>query len=315
MELIRGIHNIKPWHRGCVLTIGNFDGVHLGHQAVLCRLTEQARLLGVPACVMIFEPQPRELFTGENAPARLTRLREKYQQLARLGIDRLLCVRFNAEFAAQSPDHFIRGLLVDKLGVRFLVVGDDFRFGQNRGGDFELLTRAGRAFDFDVVSTQSWRMNSQRVSSTLIRDALVNDRLNDAAHMLGRPYSLCGRVAHGAKLGRTIGFPTANVALKRQVSPVSGVYAVELLLDGQRYPGVANVGNKPTVNGTQALLEVHLFDFSGDIYGKQVEVELRHKLRNEQKFASFALLKEQIQRDAAKARHWFGLTVSEPNGM
>lgn len=315
MELIRGIHNIKPWHRGCVLTIGNFDGVHLGHQAVLRRLTEQARLLGVPACVMIFEPQPRELFTGENAPARLTRLREKYQQLARLGIDRLLCVRFNAEFAAQSPDHFIRGLLVDKLGVRFLVVGDDFRFGQNRGGDFELLTRAGRAFDFDVVSTQSWRMNSQRVSSTLIRDALVNDRLNDAAHMLGRPYSLCGRVAHGAKLGRTIGFPTANVALKRQVSPVSGVYAVELLLDGQRYPGVANVGNKPTVNGTQALLEVHLFDFSGDIYGKQVEVELRHKLRNEQKFASFALLKEQIQRDAAKARHWFGLTVSEPNGM
>lgn len=315
MELIRGIHNIKPWHRGCVLTIGNFDGVHLGHQAVLRRLTEQARLLGVPACVMIFEPQPRELFTGENAPARLTRLREKYQQLARLGIDRLLCVRFNAEFAAQSPDHFIRGLLVDKLGVRFLVVGDDFRFGQNRGGDFELLTRAGRAFDFDVVSTQSWRMNSQRVSSTLIRDALVNDRLNDAAHMLGRPYSLCGRVAHGAKLGRTIGFPTANVALKRQVSPVSGVYAVELLLDGQRYPGVANVGNKPTVNGTQALLEVHLFGFSGDIYGKQVEVELRHKLRNEQKFASFALLKEQIQRDAAKARHWFGLTVSEPNGM
>lgn len=315
MELIRGIHNIKPWHRGCVLTIGNFDGVHLGHQAVLRRLTEQARRLKVPACVMIFEPQPRELFTGANAPARLTRLREKYQQLARLGIDRLLCVRFNAEFAAQSPDHFIRGLLVDKLGVRFLVVGDDFRFGQNRGGDFELLTRAGRAFDFEVVSTQSWRMNSQRVSSTLIRDALVNDRLLDAAGMLGRPYSLCGRVAHGAKLGRTIGFPTANVALKRQVSPVSGVYAVELWLDGKRYPGVANVGNKPTVNGTQALLEVHLFDFSGDIYGKQVEVELRHKLRGEQKFASFALLKEQIQRDAAKARHWFGLTVSEPNGM
>lgn len=315
MELIRGIHNIKPWHRGCVLTIGNFDGVHLGHQAVLRRLTEQARRLKVPACVMIFEPQPRELFTGANAPARLTRLREKYQQLARLGIDRLLCVRFNAEFAAQSPDHFIRGLLVDKLGVRFLVVGDDFRFGQNRGGDFELLTRAGRAFDFEVVSTQSWRMNSQRVSSTLIRDALVNDRLLDAAGMLGRPYSLCGRVAHGAKLGRTIGFPTANVALKRQVSPVSGVYAVELWLDGKRYLGVANVGNKPTVNGTQALLEVHLFDFSGDIYGKQVEVELRHKLRSEQKFASFALLKEQIQRDAAKARHWFGLTVSEPNGM
>ena len=315
MELIRGIPNIKPWHSGCVLTIGNFDGVHLGHQAVLLGLIEQARRLQVPACVMVFEPQPRALFSGGQAPPRLTRLREKYRQLARLGIDRLLCVRFNGDFAAQSPDHFIRDLLVDKLGVRFLVVGDDFRFGQHRNGDFELLTRAGAAFNFEVVSTQSLRRNSQRVSSTLIREALVHDRLEDAAEMLGRPYSLCGRVAHGAKLGRTIGFPTANVALKRQVSPVSGVYAVELLMDGRSYPGVANIGNKPTVNGSQALLEVHLFDFTGDIYGKQVEVELRKKLRSEQKFASFALLKEQIQRDAVAARHWFGLAVSEPNGM
>ncbi|PSJ39304.1 bifunctional riboflavin kinase/FAD synthetase [Zobellella taiwanensis] len=315
MELIRGIHNIKPWHHGCVLTIGNFDGVHLGHQAVLHRLTKQAHRLGVPSCVMVFEPQPQELFAGAEAPPRLTRLREKYQQLARLGIDRLLCVRFNAAFAAQSPDDFIRGLLVDRLGVRFLVVGDDFRFGRNRDGDFERLTRAGRAFDFEVVSTQSWRMNSQRVSSTLIREALAADRLNQAEQMLGRPFSLCGRVAHGAKLGRTIGFPTANVALKRQVIPVAGVYAVELLLDGRRHPGVANIGHKPTVNGTLALLEVHLFDFAGDLYGRQVEVVLRHKLRNEQKFASFALLKEQIQRDAAIARAWFGLAVSEPDGM
>lgn len=315
MELIRGIHNIKPWHRGCVLTIGNFDGVHLGHQSVLRRLTEQAQRLGVPSCVMVFEPQPRELFTGDQAPPRLTRLREKYQQLARLGIDRLLCVRFNADFAAQSPDHFIRGLLVDKLGVRFLVVGDDFRFGQNRGGDFVQLTRAGRAFDFEVVSTQSWCMNRQRVSSTLIRQALGRDKLEVAAQMLGRRFSVCGRVAHGAKLGRTIGFPTANVALKRQVIPVSGVYAVDLWLNGHRYPGVANIGDKPTVNGSQSLLEVHLFDFSGDLYGKQVEVELRHKLRNEQKFASFALLKEQIQRDAAHARQWFAQAASKPNGM
>ena len=315
MELIRGIHNIKPWHRGCVLTIGNFDGVHLGHQSVLRRLTEQAKRLGVASCVMVFEPQPRELFTGDQAPPRLTRLREKYQQLARLGIDRLLCVRFNADFAAQSPDHFIRGLLVDKLGVRFLVVGDDFRFGQHRGGDFAQLTRAGRAFDFEVVSTQSWCMNRQRVSSALIRKALGEDQLEAAAQMLGRRFSVCGRVAHGAKLGRTIGFPTANVALKRQVIPVSGVYAVDLWLNGQRYSGVANIGNKPTVNGSQSLLEVHLFDFSGDLYGKQVEVELRHKLRNEQKFASFALLKEQIQRDAAAARQWFAQAASKPNGM
>ena len=315
MELIRGISNIKPWHSGCVLTIGNFDGVHLGHQAVLRGLIAQARRLNVPACVMVFEPQPRELFSGGQAPARLTRLREKYQQLARLGIDSLLCVRFSSEFAGQSPEHFIRDLLVDKLGVRFLVVGDDFRFGQHRNGDFELLTRAGIEFNFDVVSTQSWRRNSQRVSSTLIRQALEQDRLADATDMLGRPYSLWGRVAHGAKLGRTIGFPTANVALKRQVSPVSGVYGVKLCVNNQWHTGVANIGNKPTVNGSQALLEVHLFDFTGDIYGKQVEVELCTKLRSEQKFASFALLKEQIQRDAVAARQWFGLPVSEPNGM
>ncbi|ART80064.1 bifunctional riboflavin kinase/FAD synthetase [Oceanisphaera avium] len=315
MELIRGVTNIKPWHSGCVLSIGNFDGVHLGHQAVLQGLIAQARRLQVPACVMIFEPQPRELFSGQQAPARLTRLREKYHQLAKLGIDRLLCVRFTPDFAAQRPDYFIRDLLVDKLGVRFLVVGDDFRFGQHRQGDFELLSRAGAQFNFEVVSTQSLRRNSERVSSTLIRAALLNDHLADAAEMLGRAYSLCGRVAHGAKLGRTIGFPTANVALKRQVCPVSGVYAVELHVDDKVYPGVANIGNKPTVNGSQALLEVHLFDFSGDIYGKQVEVTLRKKLRSEQKFASFALLKEQIQHDAVAARHWFGLAVSEPNGM
>ncbi|NHI00954.1 MULTISPECIES: bifunctional riboflavin kinase/FAD synthetase [Oceanimonas] len=315
MELIRGIHNIKPWHRGCVLSIGNFDGVHLGHQAVLRGLVEQARRLGVPACVMVFEPQPQELFAGKDAPARLTRLREKYARLAELGIDRLLCVRFTAGFAAQSPDDFIRGLLVNRLGVRFLVVGDDFRFGRNRGGDFKLLTQAGRAFDFEVVSTQSWRMENRRVSSTLIRQALADDRLDEAARMLGRPFSLCGRVAHGAKLGRTIGFPTANVALKRRVIPVSGVYAVRLSVEGRDYAGVANVGHKPTVNGTRALLEVHLFDFAGDLYGKQVDVALCHKLRNEQKFASFALLKEQIQRDAVRARQWFGLAVSEPNGM
>ncbi|MDV2856820.1 MULTISPECIES: bifunctional riboflavin kinase/FAD synthetase [Oceanimonas] len=315
MELIRGIHNIKPWHRGCVLSIGNFDGVHLGHQAVLRGLVMQARRLKVPACVMVFEPQPQELFAGRNAPPRLTRLREKYARLAELGIDRLLCVRFTPAFAAQSPDDFIRGLLVDKLGIRFLVVGDDFRFGRNRGGDFTLLTQAGRAFDFDVVSTQSWRMENRRVSSTLIRKALAEDRLQDAERMLGQPFSLCGRVAHGAKLGRTIGFPTANVALKRRVIPVSGVYAVRLSVDGREYAGVANIGHKPTVNGTKALLEVHLFDFEGDLYGRQVSVALCHKLRNEQKFASFALLKEQIQRDAVNARAWFGLTVSEPNGM
>jgi riboflavin kinase / FMN adenylyltransferase len=309
MELIRGIHNLKPRHEGCVLTIGNFDGVHQGHQAVLTRLQEKAAALGLPACVMLFEPQPLELFAGDDAPARLSRLREKVEALAALRIDRLLCVRFSREFAAQSADIFIKQLLVEKLGVRYLVVGDDFRFGKGREGDFPLLQQAGRRHGFEVVSTQSFQLARQRVSSTLVREALSAGRLAEVELMLGRPYAITGRVAHGDKLGRTIGFPTANLALKRRVSPVGGVFAVEVVCSGNLFPGVANVGVRPTLSGSQARLEVHLFDFSGDLYGQQVKVLLRHKLREEQKFASFSALKEQIERDAQAARAWFGLPL------
>ncbi|SIN72325.1 bifunctional riboflavin kinase/FAD synthetase [Salinivibrio sp. ES.052] len=306
MELIRGIHNIRAQHRDCVLTIGNFDGVHLGHQAVLCRVVEKARALNLPATVMLFEPQPLELFQGEQAPARLSRLRDKYTQLAKLGIDRLLCVNFTPAFAAMSPDAFVDRLLVNQLGVKFLVVGDDFRFGLKRAGDFSRLEQAGREHHFEVVSTKSFCVSDQRVSSTAIRDALSAGKLDVAADMLGRPYSICGRVAHGQKLGRTIGFPTANVLLKRRVSPVSGVYVVTVTgaIAGQSLPGVANVGNRPTVNGSRQQLEVHLFDQTIDLYGKQLEVSLLHKLRDETKFASVDALKMQIQRDASAARAW-----------
>jgi riboflavin kinase/FMN adenylyltransferase len=305
MELIRGIHNIKPKHYGCVLTIGNFDGVHLGHLQVLSRVAEKAKALGLPSAAMIFEPQPLELFAGEKAPARLTRLRDKYVQLRKLQLDRLLCVNFNQRFADLSAQAFIRDLLVDRLGVKFLVVGDDFCFGRGREGDFTLLQEAGKQFGFEVVNTRSFCVREQRVSSTAIRDALAADNLSEAERMLGRTYSINGRVSHGRKLGRTIGFPTANIPLKRCVSPVSGVYVVEVhgLKQGP-VGGVANIGHRPTVNGMRQQLEVHLFDFKGDLYGQQLEVALLKKLRDEQHFESFEVLKKQIELDAEAARVW-----------
>ena len=312
MELIRGIHNIKPEHHGSVVTIGNFDGVHLGHQAVLRQLLAKARALGYPATVMSFEPQPLELFAGDKAPPRLTSFRDKYQQLKRAGVDRLLCVNFNAHFAEMSAQDFVRRLLVEQLGVKFLVVGDDFRFGKGRSGDFAMLEEAGREFGFTVVSTQSFCVSQQRVSSTAIRQALADDDLQFAESMLGRPYSISGRVSHGRKLGRTIGFPTANIPLKRRVSPVSGVYAVEVFgINGRPVPGVANVGRRPTVNGVRRQLEVHLFDFKSDLYGRRIEVVLHHKLRDEIKFESFDALQAQIERDAQTARVW----LSERNNV
>ncbi|NOH55265.1 bifunctional riboflavin kinase/FAD synthetase [Vibrio coralliilyticus] len=305
MELIRGIHNIKAHHYGCVLTIGNFDGVHLGHQAVLRQVSEQAAKLGLPATVMTFEPQPLELFAKEKAPARLTRLRDKFVQLSKLNIERLLCVNFNKRFANQTPDEFISDLLVKRLGVKFLVVGDDFCFGKGRKGNFKMLKEAGEKHGFEVVSTQSFCLEQLRVSSTAIREALASDELNSAAEMLGRDYSISGRVSHGRKLGRTIGFPTANIPLKRCVSPVSGVYVVEALgLGGKSIGGVANIGNRPTVNGVRQQLEVHLFDFQANLYGKQLEIVLLHKLRDEHKFDSFEALKQQIELDAEAARVW-----------
>lgn len=305
MELIRGIHNIQSQHHGCVLSIGNFDGVHLGHKAVLKQLSFQAKRLNLASCVMIFEPQPLEFFAKDSAPARLTRLRDKYALLAEQGIDQLLCVQFNQKFAQLTPQAFIDELLVAKLGIKFLVVGDDFCFGKNRQGNFEDLKRAGEKHGFEVVSTQSFCLEQTRVSSTAIRQALAQDELKQAAKLLGRQYSIHGKVSHGRKLGRTIGFPTANIPLKRQVSPVHGVYVVAAHhQSGQTLTGVANIGNRPTVNGVRQQLEVHFFDYQGDLYGQQLEVVLLKKLRDEQKFESFDALKQQIEFDAQAARAW-----------
>ena len=305
MELIRGIHNLQQNQQGCVLSIGNFDGIHLGHNAVLSRLLEEAKRLQVPATVMTFEPQPAELFSGKNAPARLSRLRDKFVQLDKLHLDRLLCISFTHEFANLSADDFIEQLLIKKLNVKFLVIGDDFHFGYQRLGDFSLLQEAGKKYGFEVVDTKSLSQDVGRVSSTRIRSALAKGNLQQAEQMLGRKYSITGRVGHGRKLGRTIGVPTANLFLKRRVSPVSGVFVVSVLgIDDTVYRGVANIGRRPTVQGERQQLEVHIFDFQGDLYGRQLEVLLEHKLRDEVRFDSFAELKIQINKDIQQAREW-----------
>lgn len=305
MELIRGLHNLRPQHAGCVLTIGKFDGVHLGHQAVLSNVKQQAKKLGLPATVMVFEPQPEELFSPDSAPARLSPLREKYQKLAALGVDRLLCVRFTREFAQLSAQVFVDELIVKQLGVKFLVVGDDFRFGKMRKGDFAMLKEAGETHQFDVASTQSFRMHDCRISSTAIREALANGDMQLANEMLGEPFYIEGKVVHGEKKGRTIGFPTANVLLNRFNAPIGGVFAVTADVSGTTLNGVANVGYRPTLDGQHMQLEAHFFDFDGDLYGKPIRVHPVKKIRNEMKFASFDALRQQIEQDAREARQLF----------
>lgn len=307
MQLIRGIHNIqlnveKNKGRPCVLTIGNFDGVHLGHQRVIEALVKKAKDLSMTPAVMIFEPQPRELFSPETAPARLTRLRDKYFLLKRLGVERLICVNFNKRFASLTAEQFIQDLLLKQLQVKHLIVGDDFKFGKGRTGDFKMLKSVSKNADFDVTDTASYKVSDCRISSTEIRKALVNNALSDVEKMLGRPYAIIGRVFHGDKRGRTIGFPTANVLLKRRVSPVVGVYTVKVNTENSSYYGVANIGTRPTVSGLRTQLEVHIFDFNGLLYGQSIEVVLLQKLREEIKFSSVDELTEQITKDCEQAK-------------
>jgi riboflavin kinase / FMN adenylyltransferase len=305
MEFIRGLHNLRPRHRGCVATIGNFDGVHLGHQAVIGQLAEKAAELRLPALAMLFEPQPLEHFKPEAAPARLMRLREKLQALRRYSVERVLCLRFDARAAAMSAEDFIRRVLVEALGVRYLVVGDDFRFGRGRAGDFALLERAGREHGFQVAPMHSFTVDGARVSSTRVREALAAGDLDGAARLLGRGFRMSGRVAHGDKRGRSIGVPTANIHLHRRVTPLRGVYVTEMYgLEQEPLAGVANIGTRPTVGGTRVLLEVHLFDFDRDIYGRHVSVEFLHRLRDEQRFDSLDALKARINEDFTEARAW-----------
>lgn len=308
-EFIRSLRDIAPRHKGCVATIGSFDGVHRGHTAILARLREVALDHNLPSAVIVFEPQPHEYFSKERAPARLMRLREKVTALMALGVDRVHCLRFDRHLRNLSAEAFVQQVLVDKLGVRHLEIGDDFRFGCDRAGDFELLTRMGAEHKFTVRDTHTFSVGDCRVSSTRVRELLEADRLDDAAVLLGRQFSISGRVIYGLQLGRKIDIPTANIGLGRYRSPVNGVYAAEVHLasrPGSVYPAVANVGVKPTVAGAfKPVLEVHLFDFAHNLYGQCLRVVFRRKLRNEQKFASIDALKTQIHVDIDQAKRFF----------
>ncbi|MEO6021678.1 MAG: bifunctional riboflavin kinase/FAD synthetase [Burkholderiales bacterium] len=293
------------------LTIGNFDGVHLGHQAMLDRLCAVARELAVPAAVMTFEPHPRELFTPDEAPARLTSLREKLDCLKQRSIDRVYVQRFNLAFASIVPDAFVVDLLVKNLGIGWLLVGDDFRFGARRGGDYALLAQMAKRYEFQLEAMHSIEVAGERVSSTAVRAALAEGDFPRAEKLLGRPYSMSGRVMHGEKLGRKLGFPTANIALKRRRAPLTGIFAVKLHGIGVvALPAVASLGVRPTVmaNGTP-MLEVHVLDFNADIYGRHVTVEFLHKLRDEEKYEDLNRLRQQIQRDVDQARHYLNSHV------
>ncbi len=309
MELIRGLHSFRPRHRGCVATIGAFDGVHLGHQAVLRQLQDKATALGLATTVVVFEPLPREYFSPHDAPARLMSFREKFNALAELGIDRLLRIRFDPALTQLGPREFAKMVFIDGLGARCIVVGDDMRFGRDRSGDVNLLRQIGRDAGFEVVDTDTHEIDGERVSSTRLREVLGQADFGMAERLLGRPYSISGRVVYGNQLGRELGTPTANLQLHRLRSPLRGVFAVEVFgIAGEPVAAVANVGTRPTVdNLPRAILETHLLDWSGNLYHRKLKVVFRKKLREEIKFDGLDALKAQIARDIEATRTFFGL--------
>lgn len=304
-ELIRNSHNLRPKHHNCVVTIGNFDGVHRGHQAVLAGLRAKALELGVPSLVMTFEPLPREVF-GVQAPSRISSLREKVNLLKAQQVDRVLLVRFSPRFAGQSPHDFIQRWLVDSLGTKHLVVGDDFRFGHKAAGDYALLCAAGRQHGFSVEPTHTYLSGDSRVSSTRIREHLANAEFSEAEALLGRPFSWTGRVMCGDQLGRTLGFPTANLKPGRKVLPVRGVFAVTVREPGQPdRRGVCNVGLRPSVDGLQPRVEVNVFDVQRDYYGAHLELVFHKLLRQEKKFDGLDSLRAAIAQDVENAQIYF----------
>jgi riboflavin kinase/FMN adenylyltransferase len=305
MELVRGTLDLKARHRGTVASIGNFDGVHRGHQAVLKDLTARAKRTGLPSTVVLFEPQPQEHFAGARAPARLTRFMEKWPLLEAAGVDRVLCLRFGPGLAEMAPEEFISRVLVQGLGLRHLTVGDDFRFGKDRRGDFALLKQAGAAAGFEVGDTPSVTVAGERVSSTRIRALLAEGRMERAAELLGRPFGLTGRVMHGERLGRKLGFPTANLALKRELPPLSGIFAARAWgLPGGTRDAAAYIGKRPAAGGTAWVVEAHLLGEMDDLYGRRIEVQFLKRLRDDRHFDSLDGLAAQMRQDVEAARAW-----------
>jgi riboflavin kinase / FMN adenylyltransferase len=318
MKLDRGLHNLakvarqpgvrhpadgRPAESGCVLTVGNYDGVHLGHQHMIRVLKERAAELGCESTVLVFEPSSKEFIDPAGAPPRLTRWREKFLALAAQGVERLVTLRFDDEVRAMSPQRFVDELIVGALDARHVVVGDDFRYGTQAQGTIDSLRAAGESLGFGVEQVPPFVFDGVRVSSTAVRERLDHGDCAGAARLLGRRYRMMGRVVYGEALGRTLGFPTANLRLMRRKSPLYGIFAVRVYgIEDVPLDGVASLGTRPTVNGIEPLLEAHVFDFSGDLYGHAIEVEFVAKLRDEVKFDSLDSMMAQMQVDAAQAR-------------
>jgi riboflavin kinase / FMN adenylyltransferase len=299
------LQSITSAHRGAFVTLGNFDGVHLGHQAMIQTIVTLAKAQGCPSMVIVFEPQPQEYFSA-HPPARLTHFDEKCAIFETLGVDYVLCLDFNAELARMSAEAFIQAILVEGLGIKHVLVGDDFKFGENRRGDLALLQRLGPVHGFTSEGLESIMVGVDRVSSTRIREALKAGQFAQAASWLGRPYRMSGRVERGDQRGRLLGYPTANINPGRLILPFSGVYAVKVYgLGSVPLVGMANLGTRPTVDGKKTLLEVHIFQFDQTIYGQALEIEFCHKIREEQRFESLADLTAQIQADHLAVESYF----------
>ncbi|BAP58796.1 bifunctional riboflavin kinase/FAD synthetase [Candidatus Tachikawaea gelatinosa] len=305
MKFIRGIHNLNYQEKGCVLTIGNFDGVHYGHKILLSHLFFEGKKRNLPVIVMIFEPQPLEFFL-KKAPYRLTNLKDKLNYLFQLNIDIVLCVSFNQKFSKMSAEDFIFYLLVKKLNIKLLIIGDDFRFGKDRKGNFFLLKIFGKKYGFEVISTKTFCKYGQRISSTFIRQALYENNFLLVKKLLGRNFSISGRIIYGDSIGKKIGFPTANLYSYYNVLPIKGVYIVQVLgIKKDPILGVANIGTRPTLNGKKKRIEIHLIDFCMNIYGYYVQIVLIKKIREEIKFCSLSELKNQIKKDILFTKNFF----------
>ncbi len=291
-----------------VVTIGSFDGVHLGHQAILEQVCQRAEALDISSVAVTFEPQPREYFSPQQAPARLMRMREKIQSLLHFGMHYVVCLQFNSKLRELTAEQFVQQVLVDGLATKQLIVGDDFRFGCDRSGDFSTLVNIGKTRDFQVWDTPTLVVDGERVSSTRVRECLERGDFQQVTRLLGRPFAISGRVFHGQHLGRELGFPTANVQLNRYRAPLSGVYAVLVQVEGSaaQYRGAANVGVRPTVGDLiRPILEVHLLDFDQNLYGRRINVEFLYNIRDEQKFTSVDHLVSNIRVDIEKITNWF----------
>ena len=306
MEIINGLHNIAAKHIGNVITLGNFDGVHRGHQMLLDALCAKGKALAVPSTLITFEPQPREFFAGAEVPPRLTRLREKVRLLSETGLDRMVLLPFNDRTAQLPAEWIIEVLLHKMLGARYVVVGDDFRFGRAREGDYAMMASAGELLGFEVGSMSTLVQGDTRISSTRVRQALSQGDFKTAETLLGHEYFIMGRVVYGRQLGRQLGVPTANIRLQRYKAALEGVYCVSVEgIDDEIHPGIANIGVRPTVDGKEPLLEVHIFDYSGNLYGQLLTVKFQRKLRDEHTFESIDALKTQIDADLITARTFF----------